>query len=218
MSCFFYTINLSAMKNIFLVISLVCLPFLASAQLGIKAGANLGVAQVEDRDVDWDNDGVTVGMHAGTFVRMNLGRIYLQPEAYYTFAQAQLRNHDIDANKLSVDFHRLDVPVLLGYRITDHFRINAGPFASVNIRANASGAERDWNSEVDDYYNRTQFGWQAGIGFDIWRFTLDTRYETTVGNLRDFDFSNSTWDTYLPDEQKQRQIVVSLGYRFGKAR
>ncbi len=218
MSCFFKTENQIAMKKIFLMISLVSLPFLASAQFGIKAGTNLGVAQVEDRDVDWDNDGVTLGLHAGAFLRMNLGKLYLQPEAYYTFAKAQLRNDDIDAEQLAVDFHRLDVPVLLGYRITDNFRINAGPFASVNVRANASGADRDWSNEVDDYYNRTQFGWQAGIGFDLWRFTLDTRYETTVGNLRNFDFQNATWDTYLPDEQKQRQVVVSLGYKFGKLR
>lgn len=203
------------MKNLFLLITLISLSFMASAQVGIKAGANMGVAQVEDRNVDWDNDGVTVGLHAGTFARLNFGKLYLQPEVYYTFANAQLRKNDVDAERLGVDFHRLDVPVLLGLRLNDHLRLNAGPFASVNIKARAAGTERDWSTELDDYYNRTQYGWQAGVGLDIWRFTLDARYETTVGNLRDFSFKNATWDTYLPSDQKHRQFLLSLGYKFG---
>lgn len=204
------------MKKIFLLVSLFCLPFMALAQFGIKGGVNLGVAEVKDRNFDWENDGLAVGIHAGTFARLNIRSLYLQPELYYTFAKAELRKNDIDTERLDVDFHRLDLPVLVGLKLSKNLRINAGPFASVNLSTRSSESDRDWQKEMDDYYSRTNFGWQAGLGLDIFRFTLDARYETTVGNLREFNFENSPWTAYLPDEQKQRQFVVSLGYKFGK--
>ena len=204
------------MKKVFLLLTLICLPFMAVAQFGIKGGVNLGVAEVKDRDIDWDNDGLAVGIHAGTFARLNLGSFFLQPELYYTFAKAELRKNDINTERLDVDFHRLDLPVLLGYKLSKNVRLNAGPFASVNLKTRSNASESDWQNEMDNYYSRTNFGWQAGVGLDIFRFTLDARYETTIGNLREFDFENSPWTSYLPDEQKQRQFVLSLGYKFGK--
>lgn len=204
------------MKKVFLLVSLFCLPFIALAQFGIKGGVNFGVAEVKDRNFDWENDGLAVGIHAGTFARLNIRSLYLQPELYYTFAKAELRKNDIDTERLDVDFHRLDLPVLVGLKLSKNLRINAGPFASVNLSTRSSESDRDWQKEMDDYYSRTNFGWQAGLGLDIFRFTLDARYETTVGNLREFNFENSPWTAYLPDEQKQRQFVVSLGYKFGK--
>lgn len=204
------------MKNLFLLMALLSFSTLASAQVGLKGGVNFGVAEVKDRDIDWKNDGISMGIHAGTFARLNLGSLYLQPEIYYTFSQAKLRSNSPEIETLDLAFHRLDVPVLIGYKVTNALRINAGPFASVNMNARSADTERDWNKDVNDYYNRTLFGWQAGVGLDFWRFTLDARYETTVGNLREFDFKNATLNDYLPDEQKQRQFVVSLGYKLGK--
>ncbi len=206
------------MKKIFLLAILFSLPFLTTAQVGFKGGVNFGVAEVEDRNIDWKNDGLAVGIHAGTFARLNLGNLYLQPEIYYTFSKAELRTTGIDTEKLALDFHRIDAPLLVGYRLSKNLRINAGPFASVNLRSRTQQTEKNWNEEVNDYYDRTNFGWQAGVGLDLWRFTLDARYETTVGNLREFDFANSTWNDYLPDEQKHRQFVVSLGYKLGRLR
>lgn len=206
------------MKKIFVLTTLLTLPFLAFSQVGLKAGANMSMAQVEDRDINWEDDGVALGLHAGLFARLNLWKFYLQPEAYYTFSKAQLRSNDPTLEKLDVDFHRLDVPVLLGVQLSKNFRINAGPFASLNLKTSSAESDRTFEEEIDDYYGRTQFGWQAGIGFDFGRLSLDSRYETTVGNLREFDFDNSNLSDYLPDEQKQRQFVVSLGYRFGNVK
>ena len=203
------------MKKSFLLFTLFCLPFMALAQVGIKGGVNLGVAEVKDRNFNWENDGLAVGIHAGTFARINISSFYLQPELYYTFAKAELSKNDVQAERLGVEFHRLDVPVLLGVKLNKNLRINAGPFASINMSARSTSSDKDWEKEMNDYYSRANFGWQAGVGLDLWRFTLDARYETTVGNLREFDFANSPWTDYLPDEQKQRQFVLSLGYKLG---
>ena len=200
------------MKKLFLLLSLISLPMLASAQFGIKAGVNAGVADVKDPNVNWEDDGVSAGVHAGAFGRLSLLGFYLQPEVYYTFSRAQLRKTDMEVEKLNVDFHRLDIPVLVGIKLGNNLRLNAGPFASVNMKTRASNTDKTWGEELDDYYNRAQWGWQAGAGIDFWRFTLDARYETTVGNLRDFDSKNTTWNSYLPDDQKQAQFVVSLGF------
>jgi hypothetical protein len=204
------------MKKLLVLVTLVALAQLATAQVGLKGGVNFGVAEVKDRDIDWENEGIAMGIHAGTFARLNLGSFYLQPEVYYTFSRAELRKNSPEIERLNFSFHRLDVPLLLGYKVNNTLRINAGPFASVNMNARSQNEDTNWNAELNDYYNRTLFGWQAGVGLDLWRFTLDARYETTVGNLREFDFRNSTLHDYLPDEQKQRQFVLSLGYKFGQ--
>lgn len=207
------------MKKLFFIISLCSLSSLAYAQSftkGIKAGAGLGSANVEEVQNGWENDGISAGIHAGVFGRLKLGPLFIQPEAYYTFTKAKLSKSDLQNSQipeeLELDFHRLDVPVMAGFRLSKTLRINGGPFASVLLNTEAISKSQSVEDQVNDLYKRAVWGWQAGLGLDFWRLTIDARYETTIGNLREFDPENSSINTYLPDEQQQQQFVVSLGY------
>lgn len=207
------------MKKTFFILVFSCFSFLAHAQLlsgGLKAGTNLGTARVSDIHADWENDGITAGIHAGVFGKLNLGLLYVQPEAYYTFTQARLSNTSIryGTDDLKLDFHRLDIPVMVGFHILDVLRVNAGPFASLALHTNGQSQVVDLEGRAQDFYNRAIWGWQAGIGIDLWRFTLDGRYETTLGDLRNFSPEASTISTYLPDNQQQQQFIISLGIKF----
>lgn len=212
-------------KLLFICIVLCCFSTAGMAQFtsGLKAGVNLGTANIKDIQSEWESDGLAAGVHAGFFLRLGLGPIYVQPEAYYTFTQANLSKKAIatpqEIETFSLDFHRLDVPVLLGFRPFPLLRVNAGPFATVlfNTKAETQNSVLDQSlrSHSEDLYNRAGWGWQAGIGVDILKFTLDARYETTVGNLRDQDLNNITPSlSWLPNKQSQRQFVLSLGYKF----
>ncbi len=212
------------MKKLFLIsIAICCYGQLAKAQLittGFKAGANLGAAQVKDAASKWENDGFNVGVHAGLFAKLSLGPVFIQPEAYYTFTQAHLQKGNVQVGtsgieELQLDFHRLDVPILAGFHLSRGFRMYAGPFGSLLIDASGeSNYTGNADELVSDSYERALWGWQAGIGFDFWKLTLDARYETTQGNLRDYDPENTEVAKYLPREQAQQQVVVSLGYKF----
>lgn len=184
-------------------------------ETGIKGGINMSTAQAKDARLDWESKGFNTGVHAGFFTRLNLGPLFLQPEAYYTFTQAHLQkgNTQIGTDELKLNFHRLDVPVLAGFYLGRSLRFNAGPFASLSFNTNGESSEQGLDDRMQDYYQRSIWGWQAGFGLDLWRFTLDARYETTIGNLRDFNHEQATLETFLPDEQQQRQFVFSLGYK-----
>lgn len=208
-------------KYIFTLLLLAAFQQLAYAQLlttGIKVGGNIGSARVMDALSDWESDGFTAGVHAGLFAKLSLGPLFIQPEAYYTFTEAHLQQGNVQiggSEELKLDFHRLDVPVIAGIHLGPGFRINAGPFASLLIDTQGeSNARQDLDTFIDDSYQRALWGWQAGIGFDFWRLTLDARYETTQGNLRDYDPAHTPAADYLPRDQEQQQVVVSLGYKF----
>lgn len=208
-------------KILFTFFLLVGLSQLSNAQLitrGIKAGGSLGAANVKEAISGWESDGFNAGVHLGFFAKLGLGPLYVQPEAYYTFTQAHLQKDNISvggSEELQLDFHRLDVPLMAGFYIGPGFRINAGPFASLLINASGeSNLKTNADDLVENGYERALWGWQAGIGFDFARLTLDARYETTQGNLRDYDPENTPVTAYLPREQSQQQVVVSLGYKF----
>lgn len=210
------------MKKLLLMATLCCIGTFATAQsitTGLKAGLNLGTARVKEARQDWQNDGLSAGVHAGVFTRIKLGLLYVQPEAYYTFTQAKLNNESTMENMetLALDFHRLDVPVLLGYKVA-LFRVNAGPFATVLLNTTAESNNPNYREAIEagaqDLYNRAAWGWQAGIGFDLLKFTIDARYETTVGDLSDHDFGSTNPLSYLPRGQQQQQFILSLGYKF----
>jgi hypothetical protein len=202
---------------LFLALALL-LPISAFSQLGLKAGLGAAKAEVNGGDINWESDGLTASVHAGLFGRINVKKFYLQPEAYYTFTEAKFKNSGVSTEKIDVQFHRLDVPVLLGYRISNKLRVNAGPFASAFINTGGNETSETIDDRLDNYYQNSSYGWQAGLGIDLGRLTADLRYETTVGNLRDFDFDNMTAQDYLPDDQKQQQWLFSLGWKLGKKR
>ena len=212
------------MKKLLLIIAFGCLSTMATAQSvssGLKAGLNLGTANLGEIKRGWENDGLAAGVHAGFFLNAKLGPIFIQPEAYYTFTQANLKNTTTTQNieTYELDYHRLDVPVLLGFRPMPLVRIFAGPFATVLLDSKETSSNTIKNQSLRDHshemYNRAGWGWQAGLGVDILMLTLDARYETTVGALRDQDLNNiSPSLSWLPNEQSQRQFIISLGYKF----
>ena len=203
--------------KVFFSVCLMLLPILGYSQLGLKVGAGAAKAEISGGDIDWESDGLNTSLHAGLFGRLNVWRLYLQPEAYYTFTQANFSKKSVSTERIAVDFHRLDIPILLGYKLNHNLRINAGPFASVYINTGGSENTETIDDRLNHYYETSSYGWQAGLGLDIGkRITADLRYETTVGNLRDFSFDDIDTQAYLPDDQKQQQWLFTLGYKLGK--
>jgi hypothetical protein len=120
---------------------------------------------------------------AGAFARISLGRLYVQPEAYFNTKGGVVVTKNssgesvIDYNNL-IDYQSIDVPVLLGIKLINkkywNIRANVGPlFSWVTSSTFATTIN---NLSYDDLKEK-QMGWQAGIGVDIWFITLDGRFE-----------------------------------------
>jgi opacity protein-like surface antigen len=177
------------MKKILVILSvfLLALPLYSQVKFGIKAGAstdftftnqtlqgtNVDVILQNAKNAEW-------GFQGGVFMRASFAGFYLQPEFLLATATNSVSYEDVEAGGAPViynqKFNKINIPVLLGYKIA-FLRLNAGPAAAILItdpKEIITGAT----------YKRATFGYQAGVGIDIFnRLTLDLRYE---GNLNQF--------------------------------
>lgn len=122
---------------------------------------------------------------AGAFVRVNLGKLYFQPEAYFNtkggiISKFYTVSLDIPDFSEVFSYQTIDIPILLGYSIINkpifNLRVHAGPVLSYVTVDPIISDITDLNiDELKDNY----IGIQAGIGVDIWFITIDARIENS---------------------------------------
>ena len=129
---------------------------------------------------------------AGAFARISVGRLYLQPEAYFNTKGGLIlpygnEQFQTTPTNTSISYQTVDLPVLLGIKLINrsllNLRIHGGPVFSY-VTANSMVSElSDFN--VDDLNNR-YMGWQIGAGFDFWFLTVDASIENS-SNIMNID-------------------------------
>lgn len=191
------------MKKLLIICLLtVFTAFQAHSQL-LSVGPKLGVSQGDVRVTDgFQGDDSKIGYHLGAFVRINLPIIYLQPEVLYTNTGGSFNNNNFNYD---VNFHRLDVPVMVGVKVASLLRVQAGPVASYLLDSRVKSNNPAHTSLIPPTEDFT-FGYQAGIGLDIGNLILDLKYEGGLSN------SISSF-TELPTDQRQNQLILSLGFK-----
>ncbi len=191
------------MKTIVIILLFTSFLLPATAQspinLGLKGGINS--TKLTSNLSEYDEESINK-FHAGAFLRVNLGNIYVQPEAYFNSKGGELKKSGGVVN--SFDLKTVDVPVLLGVNVIKKgplaVRANAGPVFSFVTDKGFDGDETEFNK---DYIEDNFFGWQYGVGADFMMFTLDVRMENNSGKLYKG-----------PDlESKSKSFVISLGLK-----
>jgi len=202
------------MKKVMIALCFLTIGFSASAQynpsfrFGLKAGANLSnINGSNDLSLNSGNDAFnfrdnsnrSTGFAGGIFFRFGRA-FYIQPEILlsqkggrFNVYKDGIKNQD---GKIDLRFSNLDVPVLLGFRVARFFRVNAGPMASLNMSKNGkikdSFDEITGENSTGEFNNRLAFGYQAGVGLDFGRVSLDVRYEGNFNDIMKINFNNST--------------------------
>lgn len=216
------------MKKTLLVAVATLLSYAASAQdydpffrLGVKAGANFSNIKssgITSSNFDFkDVDGRNFGFVGGIYARF--GReFYVQPELLisqkggkFSVFKSGVTNEE---GKVDVRFSNVDVPVLFGYRFAKIFRVNIGPVAS--FRLSDSGKISDsynkyTNGNVSTTFdNNVAFGYQAGVGLDFGRLSVDLRYEGNVNDVVKIDYNNA--NTAAKFGKKSNLIQATVGF------
>ena len=136
------------------------------------------------------------GFDAGMFARIG-GRVYLEPAALYSFKKVNLTS--IDSIKGSFKDHYLTVPLLLGVKVVDrkqfNLRIFAGPQFGFSIARKYEDAR--------DFFNNAEIGVYAGVGVDIWRFTINAGYNFSINKQQMMD-----------NRTKQNMFFAGIGFKF----
>ncbi|MEM6843476.1 MAG: porin family protein [Bacteroidota bacterium] len=153
----------------------------------------------------------SVGFHAGLFTRLSILGFYIQPEAVFSSTGGEITYSNPQTNLTEVKemtYNKIDVPVLLGFKIGPLFRVNAGP--SFSMLLNADAREDGTVQEVRDNYNNATVGFQAGVGLDISKLTVDLRYENNLSAFgEEVSFMGQNFDTDL----RNQLWLLSLGFK-----
>ncbi len=195
-------------------------------RFGIKAGANLSnlngsndLSLTSDGNAFnfKDNSNRSLGFVGGVFFRF--GRdFYLQPEVLlsqkggeFNVYEDGIQNND---GKVDVRFSNLDVPLLFGVKLGKIFRINVGPMASLRMSSNGKIGDSfdDFTGDNSDaeFKNRLAYGYQAGVGLDFGRLSVDVRYEGNFTEIAKVNFNNS--NTSAQFGRKSNLFQATLGY------
>jgi len=169
--------------------------------LGIKFGTNSS-SLISDVDEFFDQSEINK-VFAGAFVRVNIGKLYLQPEVYFNTKGgiiSVIKTSTIDVSEASdlFSYQTIDIPILLGVNIIRkpafNLRFNAGPVLSYVTSDPTISELKDFNiDELKDNY----VGIQAGIGLDIWFITLDARVENSFNIFTDNSNYSATNRVFL---------------------
>lgn len=190
------------MKKLTFLVILAVLTSVAHAQdffdAGLKAGLN--TSKISTQISDYTPQ--TVNNYSfGAFARINLGRIYIQPEAYYNSKGGEYIDKINLSTVNSFDLKAVDVPALVGIKLINqkafNLRILAGPVFSFVTDKSVKGQLSE--SALKDNF----FGWQYGAGVDILFVTLDARMQSYSSDL----YSTPNFDS------KSGTFVISLGVK-----
>jgi len=189
------------MKKLTIIVLMVVFALTGNAQ-GIDAGlkAGLNTSKISTNKSDYSPETINK-FQFGAFARINFGRIYIQPEAYFNSKGGEYIDKVNLSTVNSFDLKTIDVPALLGLKIIDqealNLRIMAGPVFSFLTDKSTKG------QFTEDNLKNNFFGWQFGAGVDFLFMTLDVRKESFSENLYDSPDFNT----------KKGNFVISLGIK-----
>ena len=206
------------MKRIILISSLAILFLNLSAQMdfGIKGGLN--ISNVKASEILTDDYRINpaasgnLGYHVGGFFRASLLGIFIQPELYFSSIATEYKVEDLSGTGTAEQLvkqkiGRIDVPVLVGVKLGT-FRLGLGPVGSIIV---SDQSDLDDITGYEATLKSATFGYQIGAGVDIWKISIDLRYEGNLTKLGDhLDIGGQTINL----DNRVRQIIISLGINF----
>lgn len=204
------------MKKLLVIILavLITIPAFSQIKFGIKAGVNTATVPTYNVTTGANNikalKDAAWGFHAGAFLRLSVFGVYLQPEVVLASNTYDYSVTTATATTvLKQNFNRLEIPVLLGLKLGP-LRINAGPSATIQI-GTPKALINDPN--FTDMYKGATFGYQAGVGLDIFKtITLDARYGGSLsgkfGDVVTIGGQNFKLDS------RQPSLILSVGLMF----
>ncbi|GAC1449912.1 MAG: porin family protein [Chitinophagaceae bacterium] len=185
-------------KNIVFILLLVSTAtFAQHFELGAKAGVNVSNF-MGSSNASTLKANTLIGFHAGGFVSLFIGNNFaIQPEVLFSTQGAKI---DDDGYKRDYKLYYINVPVMLKYRFTGGFFIEAGPQVGFKVHETYAGTSEDF-AKSTDLSIAGGIGYHSPIGLGI-----GARYIAGLSKLGNFNAA-----TTQPD-WKNSAIQISLFY------
>lgn len=177
---------------------------------GIKAGLNYNkngdlIGSVADagEDIIQGSDG-KVGFHVGFYGKLDFPKIYLRPELVYTMTKS---SYDFDGKTNDYDISKIDLPVLLGYKIIGPLHVFAGPAFQYTL-SNDLG-----DVVIEDVQNDFTVGLHMGVGVNLGNIGIDVRYERGFSENEANFIGNNVTDISGRVDARPSQIIFGLSLK-----
>ena len=204
--------------NKFFSIVLIGASVLTSAQIKFAGKANLlfktdspSWQNIKGSAVDAYNEAGknNVGFNVGLSAKVNLpAAFFLMPEIYYTTFKNEF-NIPISNTTLEAKSNRVDVPVLVGYKLLgDNLGVFIGPVASYNLSTDNQFADFKENATKD-----FTVGYQFGAQVQLQKLIVSAKYEGAFTEDQR-DFINTNTNETIRYDSRPSLFMVGLGYEF----
>ena len=212
------------MKKLFVIIlvAFIAIPAFSQIKIGLKAGVSTtSISMADAVSLSGQAGTYTVqalknanfGYHGGLFIRLSLLGIYIQPEVLLASSENKYNvTSPGNANPQEViqSLKNLSIPVMVGFKLGP-IRINAGPAASVALN---TPKELVSDPNLTDLYKKMSFGYQAGLGFDLFKkLTFDARYEGSLAKYQN-QIENLTGGAKVSLDNRPNAFLFSVGLMF----
>ena len=155
-----------------------------------------------------------MGIQYGAFLDIAFDKFYIRPEINFI---SNNNNYDFPVKTSQWKATKIDVPILIGYKVFDPIAIYVGPSFSFFDKMTIEGANNITNANPIDFEKSTT-SLMFGVQVEFKRFGIDLRYEIglkeTVGEFGDNyqDFQHSAFGINIGDiySYKPSQISLSL--------
>ena len=171
-----------------------------SIHLGIKGGASVNKLTGQSF-----TDKFSFGYHFGGFIEIGIGKkLSLQPEVFVSQIKqdtsSQFRaiyNNLLGVAPSNIQLSYLNLPILLGYKVSDQFSIQLGPQYSILMNQNANLLQNGKNA-----FKNGDFSILGGLQLEVSKFRIYGRYVVGLNNLNDID---------KMDEWKNQSLQIGIG-------
>ena len=204
--------------SIFALFMLISTLSYSQFEMGLKAGLSTTELDPETIILNDGNTSISIqeanyGFHLGLYTRLSIANIYVEPAFLFNSnrvdynLEEQIFDTGIFSSIKSETYNNLDIPFMVGMKM-GFLRIQGGPVAHIFL--NSSSELTDISGYSQKFKDAT-YGFQGGIGLDLWKVRLDLNYET---NLSRFGGDIEIDGVPYQFDQRPARIVASVGLRF----
>ncbi|PRX53224.1 outer membrane beta-barrel protein [Flagellimonas meridianipacifica] len=149
------------------------------------------------------------GFHFGFWGKLDFPKLYIRPELVFTRTQS---SYTLDGSSTDYSVSKLDLPVLLGYKIIGPLHVFAGPAFQYTLSNDLDGVN------IQDVENDFTLGLNIGAGVNLGRLGLDVRYERGFSENEAEFISDNITNIQGRVDSRPAQVIFSLSYKLSQGR
>ena len=183
------------MKKLCVLAAISLLIVFSSNAQGVGFGIKAGLNMAKLNSYEFSDPSNRTALHFGAYLRVKMGAIGLQPEAYYSIQGGEF---SVGAAKESIDAKYINIPILLRFSPIPVLNFHFGQ--QFGLLMNASDINKD---DIKDQLKSSDLSAVVGIGLDLpFGLNFSLRYVKGLSDISDFaDYKG-----------KNTTFQISVGY------